>query len=499
MEQISTNSELTGNRVATGVQGFDSLVEGGFPRGDLILLAGHPGSGKTIFSAQYLYHGASQLGEPGIYVSFAENREAFLRNMKRTKMDFIKLEQQGRFKFIDLVTVKEAGVEDVLALILSEIDATRATRLVIDSFSALAQAFTERINARIVLHTILGKMTRLRGVTTILISEKPVGSELIGGGIEEFVSDGVVILSNSPARGYLRRKLQVIKMRGTRTRRTEVRYDIGDHGLILYPIPEINPVQKVYSERIKTGIEGLDRMLGGGPFKGSIMLVTGAPGSGKTTTGLHFIVEGARSNERGLFVSFEQSEEQLTRQGEAFGWKMKELLARGIMRIESYIPQPDNVEDIFLQIQRHMEERFPSRLVIDSVTALNDLVPEDTYVQWVKAGESALRALGVTSLLTETGESIGPVSNSEISSMADVILSLRHVESDSDLKRALVLFKACGINHDTSIREFEITPQGMAVKEKFAGLEHILRGSAKNSRDYVWQEAITKNNHELNH
>jgi len=83
--------------------------------------------------------------------------------------------------------------------------------------------------------------------------------------------------------------------------------------------------------------------------------------------------------------------------------------------------------------------------------------------------------------------------------MADVILSLRHVELDSDLKRALVLFKACGIHHDTSIREFEITPKGMAVKEKFAGLEHILRGSAKNSRDYVWQEAITKNNHELNH
>src|SRR3972149_5799970 len=157
--------ELTGDRVATGIEGFDSLIEGGIPRGDLVLLAGHPGSGKTMFSAQYLYHGASQLGEPGIYVSFAENREAFLRNMKRTNMDFVKLEEQGRFRFVDLVTVKQAGVEDVLGLVLSEIDSVKAKRLVIDSFSALSQAFVERIDARIVLHTILGKMVRLRGVT----------------------------------------------------------------------------------------------------------------------------------------------------------------------------------------------------------------------------------------------------------------------------------------------------------------------------------------------
>lgn len=158
-------------RVATGVEGFDNLIEGGFPRGDLILLVGHPGSGKTILSSQFLHHGASRQQEPGIYVSFAENREAFLRNMKRSKMDFEKLEKQNLFRFLDFVTVKEGAIDEALNTVMAEIDSLKAKRLVIDSFSAMSQAFSQKIDARIVLHTVLGRMTRLSGVTTILIAK----------------------------------------------------------------------------------------------------------------------------------------------------------------------------------------------------------------------------------------------------------------------------------------------------------------------------------------
>lgn len=143
------------DRAATGIEGFDNLVEGGFPRGDLILLAGHPGSGKTMFSTQFLYTGATKYGEPGIYASFAENREAFLRNMQRAHMDFEALEEKNLFKFIDFVTIKEQAIDAALATIMAEINALKARRLVIDSFSAMAQAFSEKIDARIVLNTVL--------------------------------------------------------------------------------------------------------------------------------------------------------------------------------------------------------------------------------------------------------------------------------------------------------------------------------------------------------
>ena len=248
------------DRVATGVEGFDNLIEGGFPRGDLILLAGHPGSGKTMFSSQFLYTGAIKYGEPGIYASFAENREAFLRNMRRANMDFESLEQKDLFRFIDFVTVKEQAIDAALATIMAEIDSLKASRLVIDSFSAMAQAFSEKIDARIVLHTVLGRMTRLSKVTTLLIAEKQLGSESLGGGMEEFVSDAVLVLTQSMERGHMRRHFDIVKMRGTGASRARLTYDITEHGIVVHPSLEAHPAARVYSERVSTGVEGLDQI-----------------------------------------------------------------------------------------------------------------------------------------------------------------------------------------------------------------------------------------------
>src|SRR4029077_8103894 len=157
-----------------------------------------------------LHTGTVRHNEPGIYVSFAENREAFLRNMQRSKMDFESLERKSLFKFLDFVTVKETAIEDVLNTTMAEIDTLKAKRLVIDSFSAMSQAFSQKIDARIILHTVLGRMTRLSGITTLLIAEKPLGSDALAGGMEEFVSDAVVILTHSLERGYLVRNLDIV-------------------------------------------------------------------------------------------------------------------------------------------------------------------------------------------------------------------------------------------------------------------------------------------------
>ncbi len=448
------------DRAATGVEGFDNLIEGGFPRGDLILLAGHPGSGKTMFSSQFLFTGATKYGEPGIYASFAENREAFLRNMRRTNMDFESLEQNNLFKFIDFVTVKEQAIDAALATIMAEIDSLKARRLVIDSFSAMAQAFSEKIDARIVLHTVLSRMTRLSKATTLLIAEKPLGSKSLGGGMEEFVSDAVLVLTQSLERGHMRRHFDIVKMRGTGASRARLTYDITEHGIVVHPSLEAHPATRIYNERVSTGVEGLDRMLSGGPYKGSTI--------------------------------HEESQEELIRQALGFGWKIRDHVENGLVKIVSFFPEPYNIDNIFADTRKLIDESKPTRFVLDSLTSLERAMSEDEFFRVVRRMESRFKAEGVTALVTARTADGGLPSDFWVSSLMDIIVSLRQVESESALRRALVIFKARGLPHDTSIKEFEINPKGIVVEEKFTDIEQILGGSArKPARVQAWSEAFS--------
>jgi circadian clock protein KaiC len=480
------------DRAATGVDGFDSLIEGGFPKGDLILLAGHPGSGKTMFSSQFLYTGGTKYGEPGIYASFAENREAFMRNMQRSKMDFEALEEKGLFKFIDFVTVKEQAIDAALATVMAEIDSLKARRLVIDSFSAMAQAFSDKIDARIVLHTVLGRMTRLSNVTTLLIAEKPIGSESLGGGMEEFVSDAVLVLTQSPERGHMRRYFDIVKMRGTGASRARLPYDITEHGIVLYPSVEAKPAARVFNEKVSTGVDGLDRMLSGGPYKGSTILVMGESGTGKTTTALQFMMRGAANKERTLYVSYEESAEELARHAQGFGWKINDSANDGLVKIVSYFPEPYNIDKIFADTRKLIDEYKPSRFVVDSLTSLENSMSGDEFFRAIRRMESRFKAEGVTALVTARTSEGGLPSDFWVSSLMDVIVSLRQVESESALRRALVIFKARGLPHDASIKEFQIGPKGIVIEERFTDLEQILGGSArKPARVQAWSDAFS--------
>jgi circadian clock protein KaiC len=465
--------------VSTGLDAFDTLIDGGFPRGSLVLVAGEAGSGKTIFSAQYLYHGASKLAEPGIYVSFAENRETFLGNMKKLKMDFQRLEQERKFKFLDYATITEKAVTETLTNVLSEMDRLKARRLVIDPFTALAQAFKGPIEARIAVHTILGKMLRQAGCTTLLIAEKTSGVGQIGLGIEEFVADGFVLLTLSSERGHLERRLQVIKMRGTEARKEGLTYDIKENGITIYQPPHVKPVKEIYGKKLSTGIKDLDEMLGGGLPEASVTMVAGASGTGKTTIALHFIVEGAKRNERGLFLSLQEPEAKLIQYGERFGWDMKGFLDRGLIGIKYLALDRENVNEQFHKANDLVRQLRPARFVIDSVTSIERAMMKNDYVEHMKTWNSSLTADGVTILFTALSETATPVTDTEISTIADNLISLRDVELESKLKRALTIFKARGLAHDRDIREFEITAKGVTMKEKLTGAWKIPEGAVR--------------------
>jgi circadian clock protein KaiC len=221
-------------RIPTGIDGLDKLVEGGFPRGSLIVLAGSPGSGKTIASAQYIYHGATKLGESGVYISFGERKEVFFENMDRLGLDFRGLEKGGKFRFLDLMTTTSAAVSDTLEVALDEVRHIKAQRLVLDSFTAMASAFNDKINARIILH-LLEKLMRDVGCTTLLLVEIPMGQVGLGLGFEEFVSDGIILFETVEVRSGIQKRSIIRKMRGTNHNQNYCKIVISDRGLSLAP------------------------------------------------------------------------------------------------------------------------------------------------------------------------------------------------------------------------------------------------------------------------
>ena len=267
-------------RIPTGINGLDPIVDGGFPKGSLILLAGNPGTGKTIFSAQFLYHGVTEHGENGVYVSFAESRETFFSNMLDFGFEFEKLEEKGKFRFLDMVTMREEGVSSLLEMILSEVRSIKAGRLVIDSFSAMAQAFKEKIEARIILHTVLGKIVRQAGCTTLIVCEVPIGEEHIGVSIEEFVADGVFILKKSELEGRLAREIGIVKLRGTKLSQLLYFFTLEKGFQVFLPfrprtIERVKKFQPVpdSEHHFSTGSKDLDRILDGGYPKGGIVFI----------------------------------------------------------------------------------------------------------------------------------------------------------------------------------------------------------------------------------
>jgi len=225
---------LSSARAPSGIPGLDAMIEGGFPRSSLILLAGSPGSGKTIASAHFLYHGAKNLNENGIYISFSERKEFFYENMKKFGFDFETLESQAKFKFLDVLTTREDTISSTLGMLSREVLELDAKRLVVDSFTAMAQAFNRRIDARIILH-MLDKLMSKSGCTTLLLVELPTGTKTIGLGFEEFVADGVILFETIDEREGIRKRAVVRKMRGTNHNLNYSHIVISDRGISLMP------------------------------------------------------------------------------------------------------------------------------------------------------------------------------------------------------------------------------------------------------------------------
>ena len=220
-------------RIPTGIPKFDELIEGGFPNNSMILLVGFPGAGKTTFSAQFLYNGATRHSARGVYVCFAETKDTFLRNMLRFGWDFERLEKEGRVAILDLSVTREAGLQKNLDTIMETMTSLNASRLVIDSFSAISMGLREPIDIRVMIH-LLYRFLKKANCVSILIIDQPWGSSALGEGISEFLADGIIHLETYfDENEVFRRRLRILKMRGTNHTKSPHEYDITSNGFVI--------------------------------------------------------------------------------------------------------------------------------------------------------------------------------------------------------------------------------------------------------------------------
>ena len=466
-------------RISTGIQGLDSLIEGGIPKGFTVLIAGNPGTGKTILTSHFLYEGLKK-GESGIYVSFSESKQQYLSNSDRLSMNFRAFKDGNpTFTFLDFTSVNKDGIADALDEVLRVISETKTKRMVIDSFSAVAQAFDNQNEARMALQVILGKITRAEGVTNMLIAEVPMGQSGVGSGIEEFVSDGIIKMEYGTGNASPL-TIRVVKMRGTVMNREPHSISIRPEGMIVFTKyrPSLN--YDAPDQRISSGNIGLDERIEGGLLRGSTTALIGASGVGKTTLSFQFIAEGVISGEAGIYCSLEESPAQINRMASKYGYNVEELESKGLT-IVSRVAEDQNPDAFVSYLSDLIKEKRPKRLVIDSISAFEHSYEKDLYTLTKRlvslSHDNELTTLFVILTSQQSGINLTTIG---ISSLFENIILLRYVEAEAKMKRSMLILKMRSSAHDESILEFTISEnKGIRIIGAMKGYTGILTGVAQ--------------------
>ncbi|MCW2616400.1 MAG: putative circadian clock protein KaiC [Frankiales bacterium] len=475
-------------KLATGIPGFDHVCMGGLPARRATVVAGQAGSAKTVFGGQFLAEGV-RAGQPGVFVTLEEPAADLRANLRTLGFDVDGWEKAGDWRFVDaspLATASGAApysLETLTAQIGHAVDATGAERLVLDSLNGVLGLHAEPAAARQLLRQLIANL-RAMGLTVVLTVETPgdPGGTLSRYGIEEFVADNVVLLRNVREQAFRRRTVEVLKMRGAMHHKGDVPFTVlPGQGIVVLPVgaPEQDPT--TLDQRVSTGNEGVDRLAHGGLVRGSSTLVSGPTGTGKTLLALQFAADGAARGERVLLMAYEETRQQMHRMGTSWGHDLQAYEDQGLLRIVPLYPEVASLDDHLVEI-RHLVERFePTRLVVDSLSALERLGSPESYRGFVIGLTSYVKQIGLASMMTAAAPHLvggTSVTESHISGLIDAIVVLRYVEVDSALKRGILVLKMRGSSHEQQICELTINEGSMTVGEPFRGLGGILTGQA---------------------
>ena len=469
---------MTIERISTGIANLDALMEGGIPKGFTVLVAGNPGTGKTILTTHFLYEGLLK-GESALYVSFSESKNQFYENFSRFGMKLKDFEKDNKFAFLDFASVTKEGIADALEEVLDVSRNLKAKRIVIDSFSAIILAFDDINEARITLHVVLGKMLRAEGLTNMLITEIPIGSQSLGSGMEEFVADGIIQLEHGTT-DAIPATLKVVKMRATSINREPHVSLIGEKGMIVYPKQPIRMTSPTTANRVKTGVPGLDERVQGGFLKGSTTILAGASGTGKTTFGFQFAAQAVLEGQSSIFCSLEESPAEIRNMGESLGFNIKELEKKGLYLL-SWSPENHSPDAFISELASRIETIKPARLVIDGLSTFEHLYSQQMYLI-TKRLVNLSGSNGITPIFTilTDQESGLNISSFGVSSIFHNIILLRYVEAEAQLKRSLLILKMRASSHDQSILQFLIQKKtGLKIVGTMNQYQGIMSGIAQ--------------------
>ena len=475
-------------RLETHLAGFDLIAGGGLPEGRTTLVTGTAGSGKTILATQFLVEGIRRGEQGGVFVSFEEPVGDIRQNMLAFGWDIQRWEDEGRWAFVDAAYDADsaatiAGSYDLSALITRvehAIQTVGAKRVSLDSFSAILSQFADVNTVRAELYRICSVLKAL-GVTAVITAERAEDyGELTRSGVEEFVTDNVVILRNVLEDEKRRRTVEILKLRGARHQRGEYPLTIlPETGLIVVPLSATELKQGSTDIRITSGIEELDRMCNGGFFRDSVTLVSGATGTGKTLLVTEFTAGGIDRGEKVLVFAFEESRAQLTRNATGWGVDLGKMEADGRLRLICQYPEMTGPEEHLVHIKALVEEFKPDRVAIDSLSAVERVTTPRTFREFVLGLTSYLKDKDVAGLFTTTTERLlggSSITDTHISTVTDTIILLRYLERRGEVQRGITVLKMRGSEHDKSIREFSIDGGGMHIGPKISDVGGILAG-----------------------
>jgi circadian clock protein KaiC len=473
------------------IEGLDDITHGGLPMGRSTLISGTSGTGKTLFAVQFVYNGIVELDDHGVFVTFEESPADIIKNAHSFNWDLQKLIDQGKLFILDASPDIEGqevvGDFDLSALIERiqyAIIKYKAKRISIDSITAIFQQYDSLGLVRREIFRLVGRL-KLLGVTTVMTTERveeygPVARF----GVEEFVSDNVIILRNVLEGERRHRTAEILKLRGTTHMKGEFPFTMTSNGINIFPLGAMRLTQKSSNIRVSSGIETLDAMCGGGYFKDSIILVTGATGTGKTLMVSKFLQNGCQNGERSLLFAYEESRAQLSRNASSWGTDFEKLESEGLLKIICAYPESTGLEDHLQMIKSEIDTFKPSRIAIDSLSALARGVSNNNFRQFVIGLTGFVKQEEITGLFTNTTDQFmgsHSITESHISTITDTIILLQYVEIRGEMARAVNVFKMRGSRHDNKIREYVITDQGAQIKDSFHGYERILSGSPSRS------------------
>lgn len=474
-------------KAPTGIAGLDAITAGGLPKGRPTLICGCAGSGKTLFAMEFLVRGAQQFNEPGAFMAFEETSDELTVNMASLGFNLKRLTSQKQLLIdyvkIDRSEIRETGEYDLEALFVRlnyAIDAIGAKRVVLDSLENL---FAGLSNAAILRAEVARLFAWLKdkGVTAVITAERGDG-KLTRHGLEEYVSDCVILLDHRVNNQFATRRVRVVKYRGSGHGTDEYPFLIGERGISVTPITSLGLNHAATTERIGSGIPRLDTMLGGkGFYRGSSILVSGRAGTGKTSISAHMVDASCQRGERTLLFLFEESASQITRNMRSIGVDLEQWVKKGLLSIHSMRPTVYGLE-AHLEAIHSLTERFAPRFVVmDPVTNLASGGTHEEAKSMLTRLIDFFKTKQITTFFTSltSGDRSPESSDVGISSLMDTWLLVRDIESNGERNRVLYVLKSRGMAHSNQVREFKLTSHGVELLDVYLGPGGVLTGTAR--------------------